>query len=130
MKAMDEAIGSQQVQALVDRSEMEVRCWQCGNAMHLQLQWVASHRDVCCGDCGMVTVLNTSRIKEEVRHVQSQLRSLHDQIAVTFVEAERRISRKLSPAHPSPRFTPALAKAHPVTFAGLYQSRKKRRSIA
>jgi len=78
----------------------------------------------------MVTVLNTSRIKEEVRHVQSQLRTLHDQMSVTFIEAEQRITRNSPAARPNSRFIPALAKAHPVTFAGIYLSRRKRKSMA
>ena len=117
MKARD-PVYSAEVEQLLKQREIEVDCWKCSAKAQLTLQWVSTHRDMCCADCGTLIILNTSRLQGEVARLRRQLGALHAHMSSVMTDEKKLSHRMPRPAEIKPQFKLALAKAHPDKLSG------------
>jgi ribosomal protein S27E len=108
-----------QLSELIERREMDVRCWQCDWAEARTLQWVSAQRHMNCPACAAVIVLDTSEVRREIALQRKQLAALHGQM-VNLLQGADKISRRaqLPPRMTglAPKVELALARSHPNTL--------------
>ena len=113
-----EPVFSAEVEELLEQREIEVDCWKCGGKAQLTLHWVSTHRDMCCGNCGTLIILNTSRLQGEVMRLRRQLGALHAQMSGVMSDVRKMSRRMPRQTELKPQFRLALAKSHPDKLSG------------
>jgi len=117
MKLRD-PVFSAEVEELLEQREIDVECWKCANTAQLTLQWVTTHRDMCCAQCGTLIILNTSKLQGEVARLRRQLGALHSQMSGVLSDVSKIARRAPRPGDIKPQFKLALAKSHPDKLSG------------
>jgi len=68
------------LEQVIASHDMEVVCTYCHRRMALSLGWVRDHREVTCTYCGQLVILGTATVRADVRNIERQLRSAHQQL--------------------------------------------------
>lgn len=104
---------------LIERREIDVRCWHCNWTEARTLNWVAAQRHMSCPACASVIVLDSSALRREINRQRKQLSALHGQM-VNLLQGASKISRRAQPAPRmsgiAPKMDLALARSHPDTL--------------
>lgn len=109
---------------LIERREIDVRCWHCGWTEARTLSWVSSQRHMSCPTCASVIVLDSSEFRREIARQRKQLQALHSQM-VNLLESADKIARPHAPAarpQAHPKLDLALARSHPNTLSPTLRS--------
>jgi hypothetical protein len=61
---------------LIESRELDVECRPCGWTESRTIAWLLTHRDMECPNCLGIIVLNTSDMKDRMRHLRRQVSDL------------------------------------------------------
>ena len=104
---------------LIERREIDIRCWQCDWSEARTLSWLSTQRHMNCPVCAAVIVLDTSEVRREISRQRKQLSALHGQM-VNLLQSADKISRRaqLAPrlSGRQPNSELELARSHPNTL--------------
>ena len=104
---------------LIERREIDIRCWHCNWTESRALSWISAQRHMNCPTCSSVIVLDSSELRREMSRQRKQLEALHEQM-VNLLQSAGRIARRAQfPRRLSglaPKMDLALAKSHPHTL--------------
>jgi DNA-directed RNA polymerase subunit RPC12/RpoP len=107
------------LQELIERREIDIRCWHCSWTESRTLSWISVQRHMTCPTCSSVIVLDSSELRREISRQRKQLEALHGQM-VNLLQSASKISRRAQLPSRMTGFAPkmdlALARSHPNTL--------------
>ena len=72
------------LEELIDAQLIDVYCSRCRHTTPKELKSLRTARDMHCPMCDAMIVLNTSKMKNQIRTMERQMRSLHCQLMDTI----------------------------------------------
>jgi hypothetical protein len=90
---------------LIDAQHIDVFCSRCRQTTAKKLKALRTARDMHCPMCDALIVLNTSRIKNQIRTMERQMQALHRQLmdTITVRTLAAPEEPELPPLEPRPR---------------------------
>jgi len=71
---------------LIESQELDVRCRPCGWTEARTIGWLVAHRDMECPNCLGIIVLNTSEMKDRMRHLRRQVSDLRRHLGESIAD--------------------------------------------
>jgi len=91
------------LEELIDAQSIEIFCTRCSQTTAKSLKFLRTARDMHCPMCDALIVLNTSKMKNQIRTIERQMQTLHRQLMDTITVRTLPANEESEPPSSEPR---------------------------